>query len=158
MLLLYCNCYIEHFFQSLPIVTGIGIVVVTAVAAKLYFNWIKPIDKAGSQHPRTLLDPQTKYPLKLIERHVISHDTRRFRFSLPSPDHILGISNFLKFSISGCNNLFWIQITGLPVGQHVYLSARVNNQLVIRPYTPVTSDDDKGYVDLVVKVCVLSVY
>ena len=38
------------------------------------------------------------------------------------------------------------------MGCHVYLSARVNDQLVIRPYTPVTSDDDKGYMDLVVKV------
>lgn len=43
--------------------------------------------------------------------------------------------------------------TGLPVGQHVYLSARVNDQLVIRPYTPVSSDEDKGYFDLVIKVC-----
>lgn len=73
--------------------TGIGIVVFTAVAAKLYFNWIQPRNKSSNQSPKTLLDPQTKYPLKLIERHVISHDTRRFRFSLPSPQHILGIHN-----------------------------------------------------------------
>ena len=38
------------------------------------------------------------------------------------------------------------------MGCHIYLSARINEQLVIRPYTPVTSDDDKGYFDLVVKV------
>lgn len=38
----------------------------------------------------TLKDPQTKYPLPLIEKEEISHDTRRFRFGLPSPDHILG--------------------------------------------------------------------
>ncbi|XP_077194002.1 NADH-cytochrome b5 reductase 3 isoform X2 [Paroedura picta] len=60
----------------------------------------------------------------------ISHDTRRFRFALPSPEHILG----------------------LPIGQHIYLSARIDGNLVIRPYTPVSSDDDKGYVDLVIKV------
>lgn len=41
---------------------------------------------------------------------------------------------------------------GLPVGQHVYLSARINDQLVIRPYTPVSCDEEKGYFDLVVKV------
>lgn len=34
----------------------------------------------------------------------------------------------------------------------MYLSATINNQLVIRPYTPVTSDDEKGYFDLVIKV------
>lgn len=37
-------------------------------------------------------------------------------------------------------------------GQHVYLSAKVNGNLVIRAYTPVSSDEDQGYVDLVVKV------
>lgn len=37
-------------------------------------------------------------------------------------------------------------------GQHVYLSAKVNGNLVIRAYTPVSSDEDRGYVDLVVKV------
>jgi len=92
----HCIKTIGHCFQSLPIVTGIGIVVFTAVAAKLYFNWIQPREKASSQLLKTLLDPQKKYPLKLIERHVISHDTRRFRFSLPSSEHVLGINNSRK--------------------------------------------------------------
>lgn len=35
---------------------------------------------------------------------------------------------------------------------HVYLSALINNKLVVRPYTPVSSDDDFGYVDFVIKV------
>ena len=43
-------------------------------------------------------------------------------------------------------------LTGLPVGQHIYLSARVDGQLVVRPYTPVSSDEDKSYMDLVIKV------
>lgn len=60
----------------------------------------------------------------------MSHDTRRFRFELPSPDHVLG----------------------LPVGQHIYLSARIDGSLIIRPYTPTSSDEDKGFVELVVKV------
>lgn len=37
-------------------------------------------------------------------------------------------------------------------GQHIYLSAKVNGSLVVRAYTPVSSDEDQGYVDLVVKV------
>ena len=40
----------------------------------------------------------------------------------------------------------------MPPGKHVYLSARIDGSLVIRPYTPVTSDEDLGYVDLVIKV------
>lgn len=82
--------------------------------------------------PKLLENPEEKYSVPLIEREEISHDTRRFRFGLPSSEHILG----------------------LPVGQHIFLTAKVNNQLVIRAYTPVSSDDDKGYFDLVVKVSV----
>ena len=67
---------------------------------------------------------------------MLSHDTRRFRFSLPTPAHVLG----------------------LPIGQHIYLSATVKGALVVRPYTPVTSDDDKGYFDLVVKVYFANVH
>uniref|UniRef100_A0A8D0GCE8 NADH-cytochrome b5 reductase n=1 Tax=Sphenodon punctatus TaxID=8508 RepID=A0A8D0GCE8_SPHPU len=80
--------------------------------------------------PVTLQDPNIKYLLPLIEKEEISHDTKRFRFKLPSPEHILG----------------------LPIGQHVYLSAKVNGNLAIRAYTPVSSNDVKGCVDLVIKV------
>lgn len=45
-----------------------------------------------------------------------------------------------------------IDICVSSAGQHIYLSARIDGKLVVRPYTPVSSDDDKGYVDLVVKV------
>lgn len=79
---------------------------------------------------KTLEDPNEKYMLPLIEKEEISHDTRKYRFKLPTNEHILG----------------------LPVGQHIYLSATINNELVIRSYTPVSSDDDKGFVDLIVKV------
>ncbi|CAN9508440.1 unnamed protein product [Ophioblennius macclurei] len=78
----------------------------------------------------TLEDPNIKYALRLIDKQIVSHDTRKFRFALPSPEHVLG----------------------LPIGQHIYLSARVDGKLVVRPYTPVSSDDDKGFVDLVVKI------
>ncbi|KAI4905837.1 hypothetical protein NFI96_014555 [Prochilodus magdalenae] len=78
----------------------------------------------------TLEDPNVKYPLRLVDKEIISHDTRKFRFALKNPDHVLG----------------------LPVGQHIYLSAKIDGSLVVRPYTPVSSDDDKGFVDLVVKI------
>ncbi|XP_077449631.1 NADH-cytochrome b5 reductase 3-like [Stigmatopora argus] len=78
----------------------------------------------------TLQDPSVKYALRLIDKQIVSHDTRKFRFALPSAKHVLG----------------------LPVGQHIYLSAKIDGNLVVRPYTPTSSDDDKGYVDLVIKV------
>uniref|UniRef100_A0A183G7K0 cytochrome-b5 reductase n=1 Tax=Heligmosomoides polygyrus TaxID=6339 RepID=A0A183G7K0_HELPZ len=82
------------------------------------------------QNPVTLVDEETKYALPLVEKIEVSHDTRRFRFKLPSEDHVLG----------------------LPVGQHVYLSAKIDGKLVVRPYTPISSDDDLGYVDLMIKI------
>jgi ferredoxin-NADP reductase len=47
---------------------------------------------------------------------------------------------------------FTFILTGLPVGQHIFLSALINGEAVIRSYTPVSSDDDIGFMDLVVKV------
>ena len=41
---------------------------------------------------------------------------------------------------------------GLPVGQHVNVKARINDKLVIRAYTPISSDDDLGFVDMLIKV------
>ncbi|KAK1168901.1 NADH-cytochrome b5 reductase 3-like isoform X1 [Acipenser oxyrinchus oxyrinchus] len=110
-------------FISGLIRSGIGsIQYVIAAVLRFFF--------AKNRAPITLEDPNVKYSLKLIDKEIISHNTRRFRFALKSPDHVLG----------------------LPIGQHIYLSARINGDLVERPYTPVSSDDDKGYVDLVVKI------
>ena len=46
----------------------------------------------------------------------------------------------------------------LAAGQHIYLSARINGSLVVRPYTPTTSDEDLGHMDLVVKVYMANVH
>ncbi|CAG5056083.1 unnamed protein product [Parnassius apollo] len=111
----------------IPILLGVGsVVVLTTVIAKCL--WGKK--SKTSKKLVALVDPNSKYPLPLIEREEISHDTRRFRFGLPSSEHVLG----------------------LPVGQHIHLSVKIDDDLIIRAYTPVSSDEDKGYVDLVIKV------
>jgi len=110
--------------KVVPILVGVGVVALSAIAAKMILDNRKKAKKI------TLLNPNEKYALKLIEKVVLSHDTRLFRFELPSPQHCLG----------------------LPIGQHIYLSARVGGSLVVRPYTPTSSDEDLGRMDLVVKV------
>lgn len=110
----------------IPVVAAVSVVVVTV----LYFLLGGSAGEKKKKLPVTLRDPTVKYSLQLIDKQEISHDTKKFRFGLPSAAHILG----------------------LPVGQHVYLSAKVNGSLVVRAYTPVSSDEDQGYVDLVVKV------
>ncbi|XP_047989229.1 NADH-cytochrome b5 reductase 2 isoform X2 [Leguminivora glycinivorella] len=111
----------------LPIAIAVG---TTVVLATVIANCLWSKKKAKSKNPVTLVDPNVKYALPLIEREEISHDTRRFRFGLPSKDHVLG----------------------LPIGQHIHLSVKLADDLVIRAYTPVSSDEEKGYVDLVIKV------
>ena len=60
----------------------------------------------------------------------LTKDTRIFRFELENANQRLG----------------------LPVGQHVRLIENLNENLVLRPYTPTTSDETQGYFDLVIKV------
>ncbi|XP_011871537.1 PREDICTED: NADH-cytochrome b5 reductase 3 isoform X2 [Vollenhovia emeryi] len=116
------------YSQVLPSVyAAVGTIVVIGVALKVYKTWSEKKKKCA---PILLVDPVVKYSLPLIQKDVISHDTRRFRFGLPTSNHALG----------------------LPVGQHIHLTARVGEEVAIRSYTPVSSDDDRGYVDLVIKV------
>ncbi|XP_076249571.1 NADH-cytochrome b5 reductase 3 isoform X2 [Calliopsis andreniformis] len=111
----------------LPILAAVGTVAVIGLVVKFYKSWSGEKKKKS---PVLLVDPVVKYSLPLIQKDIISHDTRKFRFGLPTPDHILG----------------------LPIGQHVHLIAKIGEDVVIRSYTPVSSDDDHGYVDLVIKV------
>lgn len=108
------------------LVLSLGIIISTGVILSCLFG----SSKNRSKTSRTLTNPNEKVALPLVEKLVISHDTRKFRFKLPSENHILG----------------------LPIGQHVHLSAKINGELVSRAYTPVSSDEDFGYTDLVIKV------
>ena len=82
--------------------------------------------------PKKALNPDQWIPFELIDKSSLSHDVRRFRFALPSKNHIVG----------------------LPIGQHISLKyTDAEGKLVIRSYTPTTNDkDDKGYVDFCVKI------
>lgn len=117
--------FVLIIFQALPLLAAVGTIVTVGIAIKLFYHF-----KDGKKKKVLLVDPTVKYSLPLIEKQIISHDTRLYRFGLPSTEHTLG----------------------LPIGQHVHLTANIKGDIVIRAYTPVSSDDDQGYVDLVVKV------
>jgi len=59
-------------------------VITTALIAKYYYS------KKKKSVVVALQDPTAKYAFPLIEKEIINHDTRRFRFALPSENHILG--------------------------------------------------------------------
>lgn len=95
-----------------------------------------------------MLKPAEYQTFKLKEKKVLSHNTAMFgsrhnracsvltrqvsyRFDLPRPADILG----------------------LPIGQHISLAATVDGQEkeVVRSYTPISSDEDHGFFDLLIK-------
>lgn len=92
-------------------------------------NSLFPISESAPVRPAAL-NPKQKIKCKLISKQSLSDDVRVFRFDLPSKDHILG----------------------LPVGKHIFLSATIGGKLCLRAYTPVSSDEDVGYFELLIKV------
>ena len=80
IIVLIPSCF---FSQNLPLLAGLGVAAAAVVIAKIYFGGKK-------KAPITLSDPNSKFPLKLIDKKELSHDTRRFRFALPTPQHRLG--------------------------------------------------------------------
>ncbi|TPX33383.1 hypothetical protein SmJEL517_g03766 [Synchytrium microbalum] len=65
----------------------------------------------------------------LISKIPVSPNTAIYRFKLPHPEDVLG----------------------LPIGQHISVGVEVEGREVSRSYTPISSDDDKGYFDLLIK-------
>lgn len=110
-----------------------GLTILSIVLYLLFKNKNESNDGEGNSRKNVIIalkNPDIKYRFPLVYKEKVSHDTYRFRFQLPSSKHVLGI----------------------PIGQHIYLTAYVNGELVKRPYTPVTNDDSQGYFDLVIKI------
>ncbi|BBN13705.1 cytochrome-b5 reductase [Marchantia polymorpha subsp. ruderalis] len=87
--------------------------------------------------PKGALDPNTWIHFKLEKIEQLSHNTKMLRFGFDDANAVSGLS------VASC----------------LLTRARIGNEgkdgkpnYVIRPYTPVTSPDVKGYFDLVVKI------
>lgn len=101
------------------------------------------IEKSTTPDPIFLSKTKWK-SAKLISIERVNHDSRNYRFALESPEQLLG----------------------LPTGQHVYARLRrkvansdkvidgcvVEGELVQRAYTPVSPEDAKGTLDMLIKV------
>ncbi|CAK9012813.1 NADH-cytochrome b5 reductase-like protein (B5R), partial [Durusdinium trenchii] len=75
------------------------------------------------------LSPAEFREFKLKETERVSHNTQLYRFELPSNNHE----------------------TGLTVASCLVARAVVDGKKVVRPYTPVSLNHQRGYVDLLVK-------
>ncbi|KAJ3208497.1 NADH-cytochrome b5 reductase [Entophlyctis luteolus] len=67
--------------------------------------------------------------LVLTEKIVVSPNTAIYRLALPSKDLVLG----------------------LPIGQHIQVTANIDGKDFTRSYTPISSDDNLGLLDLLIK-------
>jgi len=80
---------------------------------------------------RKILKPDVFQEFPLVQITKTSHNVAIYRFALPRPTDILG----------------------LPIGQHMSLAATPKGagKEVVRSYTPISSDEDNGYFDLMIK-------
>ena len=73
----------------------------------------------------------TPVKFSLQEKIILNHDTRIFRFSLPSKNHTLG----------------------LPIGNCICIKAQLpNGDSLTKAYTPISTENDQGYFDLLIKI------
>jgi cytochrome-b5 reductase len=85
--------------------------------------------KFGRSAREPVLNPKEWKEFPLKEKIVVSPNTAVYRFALPHQNDVLG----------------------LPIGQHISVSAEIDGKEIMRSYTPTSSDDDLGHFDLLVK-------
>ncbi|KAK6341170.1 NADH-cytochrome b5 reductase [Orbilia brochopaga] len=79
--------------------------------------------------PRKVLKPEVFQEFQLKEKTELNHNTAIYRFALPDENDILG----------------------LPIGQHVSVGATIDGKEIMRSYTPISSDLNRGYFELLIK-------
>lgn len=99
-------------------------VAVVCALAVLYFLKCRFIDG-----PESCISSRDYKKFRLFKKVNVNHNTKRLAFALPTGRSL-----------------------GLPVGRHVSLRAGIKGTFVARSYTPVSSNDDTGFFELVVKV------
>jgi cytochrome-b5 reductase len=77
-----------------------------------------------------LSEAKKRYSFKLLTKELITHDTLRIVFELPSEQHRLGSKS----------------------GQHVFLIGKFNNEEVYRKYTPLDLEEHTGSFEIIIKV------
>ena len=85
--------------------------------------------KAKEQERKVALSPNEFRAFKLLSTEQVSPNTTRHRFLLQSPEHE----------------------TGLTVASCIVAKADIEGKAVVRPYTPVSLNGQRGYVELLIK-------
>lgn len=77
--------------------------------------------------------------MRLVDKTALSHNTNLYVFEIPRPaGHVKGVHPE--------------PVLGLPIGQHISVSAEIDGKNIVRSYTPTTLDgEDPGRFHLLVK-------
>ncbi|KAF4323266.1 hypothetical protein BBO99_00001546 [Phytophthora kernoviae] len=81
------------------------------------------------EQPKVALSPKEFRSFTVRKVEDVNHNTKRVTFDLPSPDYEMGITT------PSC----------------LLARAKVNGKTVVRPYTPTNVNEEKGFLELVVK-------
>lgn len=110
---------------------GAGVLGAVALAYVSYNSKSAEWMKGSKDAPKALNDPNEWVSLALMSSEQVNHNTKRLRFALPSEDHVIGlnIASSLLTKYKG----------------------PTDEKPTIRPYTPVSEEDAKGYVEFLIK-------
>jgi len=90
----------------------------------------------------------TKYMSTTASKNKIKSDlTEEIKISFYSKIQICKNGYVLRFLLPDSEKTL-----NLKVCQYVYLSAMLNNKIVSKPYHPISLDNDKGFIDIMIKV------
>jgi hypothetical protein len=94
------------------------------------FGRIAGARAAAAKSTVAALNSETFTPLTVRESIKVCTNVFLFRFNLPSPCHV----------------------TGLAVGQYIAVRATIDGKETIRFYSPISRPEDRGHIDLLLKV------
>ncbi|KAI9330311.1 NADH-cytochrome b5 reductase 3 [Obelidium mucronatum] len=116
----------EAILENQPVLIATIVVGAVVVLATAYL-----FTASSSSKSKSLLAASNNEwnELVLTEKKEISSNTAIYRLALPKKDQVLG----------------------LPIGQHIQVTANIDGKDITRSYTPISSDDDLGVLDLLIK-------
>ncbi|KAL2434808.1 NADH-cytochrome b5 reductase 1 [Exophiala dermatitidis] len=123
------------YIPSILLLVGVYIVkqewLPYAAAFAAIVGSIKVFTLSSGRSKRKVLKPDEFQEFPLTDIKKTSHNVAIYRFGLPNPTDILG----------------------LPIGQHISLAAMPKgaDKEVVRSYTPISSDEDQGFFELLIK-------
>ena len=109
--------------------------------AQTHTNWIRVLGA------RKCLKPDEYQEFHLKEKTILSHNVAMYDTTIPPSIETTNPVSY-RFNLPKPTD-----ILGLPIGQHMSVAATIEGQPkeIVRSYTPISSDENPGYFDLLIK-------